>query len=231
MARGRLTAATARPVRDLALPPGAAWFHLLTAVVTTAALLLQAVLTTTAGGSALPVRWLRLAGYFTVQSNLLVAAAAWALWRRPNRGARIVFRVVRLAGLVGITVTGLVYLVVLRPVVDLDGWSAVADSLLHYVVPVLAVTGWVVYGPRRRADRRVVLLVLAWPAAWFGWTLLQGAVTGFYPYPFVDVGEVGLGRVLANAALVLALLLAVAAGYLWADGRLDAWRRRPRWAS
>ena len=59
MARGRLTAGTARPVRDLALPPGAAWFHLATAVVTTAALLLQLVLTTTSAGAALPVRWLR----------------------------------------------------------------------------------------------------------------------------------------------------------------------------
>lgn len=231
MARGRLTAGTARPVRDLALPPGAGWFHLATAVVTTAALLLQLVLTTSAGGSSLPVRWLRLAGYFTIESNLLVAASAWALWHRPNRGARTLFRVVRLAGVVGITVTGLVYVVVLRPVVDLSGWWAVADALLHYVVPVLAVVGWAVYGPRRRTDRRVALLVLAWPAAWFVWVLLQGAVSGFYPYPFVDVGDLGYGRVLGNAALVLVLLLGVSAAYVWVDGRLDAWRRRPRWVS
>ena len=229
MARGRLTAGTARPVRDLALPPGAPWFHLATAVVATAALLLQLVLTTTAGGASLPVRWLRLVSYFTIESNLLVAASAWALWRRPNRGVRTVFRVVRLAGVVGITVTGLVYVVVLRPVVDLAGWWVVADALLHYVVPVMAVVGWAVYGPRRRVDRRVVLLVLAWPAAWFGWTLLHGAVSGFYPYPFVDVDDLGYGHVLGNAALVLVLLLAVSGVYLWVDVRLDAWRRRPRW--
>ena len=231
MARGRLAAGTERPVRDLALPPGAAWFHLVTAVVTTAALLLQLVLTTSAGGASLPVRWLRLVSYFTIESNLLVAASAWALWRRPNRGNRTLFRVVRLAGVVGITVTGLVYVVVLRPVVDLSGWWAVADALLHYAVPVLAVVGWAVYGPRRRVDRRVVLLVLAWPAAWFAWTLLHGAASGFYPYPFVDVDDLGYGHVLGNAALVLGLLLGVSATYLWVDGRLDAWRRRPRWSS
>lgn len=218
-------------MRDLALPPGAAWFHLATAAVTTAALLLQVVLTTTSAGAPLHVRWLRLVSYFTIESNLLVAASAWALWLRPGRGVRTVFRVVRLAGVVGITVTGLVYVVVLRPVVDLAGWWAVADALLHYVVPVMAVVGWAVYGPRRRTDRTVVLLVLAWPSAWFAWTLLHGALSGFYPYPFVDVGDLGYGRVLLNAALVLVLLLAVSAVYVWVDGRLDAWRRRPRWVT
>jgi hypothetical protein len=229
MAQQKVTGGTARPVRDLALPPGATWFHLATAVVTTAALVLQLVLTTTTTGQPLPVRWLRLASYFTIQSNLLVAAAAWALWAHPARGARLLFKVVRLDGVVGITVTGLVYVVVLRPTVDLDGWWAVADALLHYAVPLLAVVGWVVYGPRRRTDPRVVLLALVWPVAWFGWTLAHGAVTGFYPYPFVDVDDLGHGTVLGNAALVTALLLAVAGAYLWADRWLDARARRPRW--
>ncbi|WP_088318480.1 Pr6Pr family membrane protein [Kineosporia sp. R_H_3] len=229
MVEEKVAGGAVRPVRDLALPPGAAWFHLATAVVTTAALVLQFVLTTTTTGQPLPVRWLRLASYFTIQSNLLVAVAAWALWLRPARGVRLLFKVVRLDGLVGITVTGLVYVVVLRPTVDLDGWWAVADTLLHYVVPLLAVVGWAVYGPRRRTDRRVVLLALVWPVAWFAWTLAHGAVAGFYPYPFVDVDDLGYGSVLGNAALVTALLLAAAAAYLWADRWLDARARRPRW--
>ncbi len=45
----------------------------------------------------------------------------------------------RLAGLVGITVTGLVHFVLLRPLIDLSGWDWAADKLLHMVVPVLAV--------------------------------------------------------------------------------------------
>ena len=45
----------------------------------------------------------------------------------------------RLAALVGITITAVVHFVLLRPLLDLDGLDLLADALLHRVVPVLAV--------------------------------------------------------------------------------------------
>ena len=95
------------------------------------------------------------------------------------------------AALVGITVTGLVHFVLLRPLLDLAGGNYLADTLLHIVVPVLAVVGWLVAGPRPRAPWRDALLALGWPVAWLGWTLLVGGLTGWYPYPFLDVGQEG----------------------------------------
>ena len=231
MAQPRPATAAARPARDLALPPGAAAYHLVTAIVATSGLVLQLVLTATAPGQSLPVRLLRLVSHFTVQADVLAALTCWMLWVRPTRGVRTVFRVARLDAVVGVTVTGLVYLVVLRPVVDLEGWWALADTLLHYAVPLLVVAGWVVYGPRRRVDRRIVLFSLLWPVGFFVWTVVHGAVSGFYPYPFVDVDEIGYGSVLGRAAVICALLLALASILLWVDRRLDARARRPRWIS
>lgn len=231
MALGSRGATGSRPARDLAPPPGARVFHLVTAVMATAGLLLQAVLTATAPGEALFIGLLRLAGYFTFQANVLVAVTSWLLWVRPSRGLRRSFRVVRLDAVVAMTVTAAIYLVVLRGVTTLPGWSSLADALLHYAVPVMVVAGWFVYGPRRRVDRNVVLLSAVWPAGWFVWTLLMGAVSGFYPYPFVDAERSGVGSVLGRAVAVVVLLLLVAAAYLWADRRLDARARRPRWLS
>lgn len=219
-----------RPPRDPVLRPGAAAFHLVTAVVATSALLLQVGLTATVGGQPLPVRLVRLVSYFTVEGTVLVAVTAWLLAARPGRGAGALFRVARLDAVLGSTATVLVYLVVLRPVVDVAGSWAVADALLHYVVPSLVVVGWLVYGPRRRIDGRVVLLALGWPVGFFGWTAAHGAVSGFYPYPFVDAGELGYLTMLAQAGLVTGLLLLVAVTYLWLDRRLDARARRPRWS-
>ena len=88
----------------------------------------------------------RLVSYFTIQSNLLVAVTAVQLARDPLRDGRW-WRAVRVAAVVGITVTGLVHFVLLRPLLDLEGASWVADKLLHMVVPVVAVLGWL----RRRA--------------------------------------------------------------------------------
>lgn len=200
-------------------------WHLLTAVVVVVALVLQTALVVQGGRvldeggePSLPVRLGRLASYFTIQSNLLVAVAAVTLARNPHQDGRW-WRTVRLAGTVGITVTGLVHFVLLRPLLDLDGWDRAADKLLHLVVPVLAVVGWAVFGPRPRVTLREVRRAIVWPLVWLAWTLAVGAISGWYPYPFLDVDVEGWGRVLAASGAVTVLFLALFAAAYRLDGR------------
>ena len=49
----------------------------------------------------------------------------------------------------------------------------------------------------------------AWPLAWVAYTFVRGAVTGWYPYPFLDVSEVGYGPALlaVGGVLVLGVLI------------------------
>ncbi|KNX36377.1 Pr6Pr family membrane protein [Luteipulveratus halotolerans] len=213
-------------MRDVADSRPARWWHALTAVVCAGALILQLVLVvqgaqvlTTAEPPGLPTRLLRFVSYFTIQSNLLVLASVLPLVRRPSYdGPR--WRVVRLDALIGITGTGLIHWFFLRPLLHLTGGPYVADKLLHVVVPLLAVVGWAAFGPRPRIDRRTVALSLVWPLAWgLLVVILLGAVTDWYPYPFVDVGVHGYPRVLLNIAGVGALLLSLAAGLAVIDRR------------
>ena len=146
-------------------------------------------------------RMIRLVGYFTIQANVLVAVTVFTLLRDPDRDGRV-WRVVRVAAVVGIAITGIVHWFFLRPLLDLAGWSYLCDKLLHVVVPLLAVVGWLLFGPRPRVTpARAWLLALIWPAAWLAYTLVRGAVTGFYPYPFLNVQATGAalgGRRLAR---------------------------------
>ena len=207
-------------------PSRARTVHAVTAVVAIAALVLQTVLVVT-GDSVLAeqevppllTRLGRLVSYFTIQSNLLVAVTAVQLARDPLRDGRW-WRPVRAAALVGITVTGLVHFMLLRPLLDLHGASWAADKLLHMVVPVLAVVGWLLAGPRPRAPWRDALTALAWPVAWLAWTLVVGAVTGWYPYPFLDVGAEGAGSVAVTCVGVTVLFLALAGVLSWLDRRM-----------
>lgn len=148
------------------------------------------------------------------------------LLARPDRDS-IVFRVMRLSGLVAITVTFLVYHAVLSHLVDLDGWARIADQLIHTAAPALAVLAWIGAGPRGQVTRRVALLAALPPLAWGGFTLVRGALIDFYPYPFVDVSEHGYAIVLLNMALAGALFVALGLGAAWLDRRLAA---RARWA-
>ena len=163
----------------------------------------------------------RFFAYFTIQSNLLVAIAAITLARDPRRdGAG--WRVLRLAGIVGIAVTGIVHFFLLRPLLHLDGWDYAADKLLHMVVPVLALLGWVVFGPRGRLSGRVIGLTLLWPLAWLAWTLAVGGLSGWYPYPFLDHREDGWAAVAITCLAILALALALMGAARAVDRRLEA---------
>lgn len=205
-------------------------WHLVTAVVVVTALVLQLALVVQGGRvlddasePGLAARLGRLVSYFTIQSNLLVAIAAVTLARDPSYDGRW-WRVVRLAGLVGITVTGLVHFVLLRPMLDLDGWDWTADKLLHMVVPVLTVAGWLLVGPRPRVTLLEVRRAIVWPLAWLAWTLAVGAISGWYPYPFLDVDAEGWLRVLAASGMVTVLFLALFAAAYRIDTR---WPRAP----
>lgn len=157
--------------------------------------------------------------FFTIQSNLLVGLTTLLLAINLNQPS-VALRTLRLMGLVGITVTFIVFHVALAHLLDLDSWALVADTILHTVVPVLAVLGWLFFGPRGWISPRIVWWSLLFPALWIAFTLIRGALINFYPYPFIDVDALGYGRVIFNAFWVLLLLLAVAAGAYALDRRL-----------
>ena len=169
----------------------------------------------------LAARIYRFFAYFTIQSNVLVALTSTALARDPALD-RPAWPVLRLAGLVGITVNGLVHFVLLRPLLDLHGADWLADKLLHVAVPLLAVLAWAAVGPRPRITAREAAYALCWPVVWLVWTLVVGQVDGWVPYPFLDAGAEGWGAVALVSVGVTVLFLLLFAAYAWLDRRLPA---------
>jgi hypothetical protein len=114
-------------------------------------------------GSTLPGRIIRVFSFFTVLSNLLSGIVSAQLAVRPDRDGPV-WRVVRLAALVGITVTGIVYSTVLAQIHEPRGFSeTLVNVLVHYVVPIMMIVGWLAFGPRPRIDTATVLWSLLYP--------------------------------------------------------------------
>lgn len=178
----------------------------------------------TLAGAGTSTRVIRLLSFFTVQSNLLSGVVSAQLAIKPDRDGPV-WRVLRLAALFGITVTGIVYATVLAKIHEPHGWEQTSSNLVvHYVVPIGMVLGWLLFGPRPRITASVVYWSLVWPVLWLGYTLIRGEATSWYPYPFVDAATQGYGRVLINAVGVTAVFGLVAALFAWGDRRL---RRDP----
>jgi uncharacterized membrane protein len=201
-----------------------AW-HLVTALVAAGALGLQLVLVIDGGPvleeahpPSMTFRLLRFVAYFTIQSNILVLVSTAVLVRDPAYdGPR--WRMLRTAAMTGIVVTGLVHWFLLRPLLHLHGADFVADKLLHLVVPILALLGWLAFGPRPRMTRSASLRATGWPLAWLVVILGQGAGTGWYPYPFLDHREHGWDHVAVVCAGIFVLWFALLYGERGYDRR------------
>ena len=148
--------------------------------------------------------------YFTIWSNLTVAIVMTVLAlgrRRPSRW----LRAARLDSVLMITVTAVVFAVVLAPTAQQRGWENLSNALLHQVTPLVTVLVWAVVGPRAWVGWGTVRDALVIPMAWVGWMLVRGAVTGTYPYGFVDVALHGYAAVALNilGILVMGVLVGV----------------------
>jgi hypothetical protein len=197
------------------------WFAS-TAAVVVSGLVIQVLVVATAPHSpwsSVPARIFNVFCYFTIQSNLLVGVTCLLLAIRLDRRSTT-FSVFRLVGVVAIIITGIVYHVAIAKLVEFDSWALVADQLTHTVVPILAVAGWLLFGPRARSSWRIARLALLYPLAWITFTLVRGSMVGFYPYHFIDVETLGYGRVAANCAWIAVLFLAISAGLNVLDRRL-----------
>ncbi len=154
--------------------------------------------------------------YFTIWSNAVVAISLTLLLRRPFRDTWAM-RVLRLDGLLMITITAIVYQVLLAPTIEVTGWSNLTDPVLHVITPAFTVVVWAAWGPRGWITGRLVPAALIVPLLWIVWMLARGAVIGSYPYGFANVAEYGYGSVGASLGLILVFGVVIAALYWGAD--------------
>ncbi|MBO9534943.1 MAG: Pr6Pr family membrane protein [Solirubrobacteraceae bacterium] len=201
--------------------------NLLLALVAGSGLLLRLVLTIVHPDSApdnpeLLTRLVRFFSYFTIQSNIAVLVAALAVLRlrdlhTPGQ------RALRLAALVGISVTGIVYVTILAGDSAHNGvLSELANALLHYVCPPLAVLVWLGLGPWPGLSLGDLGRMMVWPVAWIVYTLIRGAIVDWYPYGFIDADLHSYGEVAVNVGAIVVFAIGLGAAY----ATLDRWRAR-----
>ncbi|MGC1208115.1 MAG: Pr6Pr family membrane protein [Ornithinimicrobium sp.] len=207
-------------------------FHGITAVVAGFAVVLQLVLVIQGNAildqtdpPGLATRVVRFFSYLTIWSNILVAVVALVLTAQPDRDGRV-WRAVRLDAVVICFGGGIVHFFLLRPLLDLSGADQLADTLLHVVVPLFALIGWLAFGPRDRVGRGDLGPFLVIPVFWLVYTLVRGAFVDWYPYPFIDAGELGYAVIAVNAVVISLLMLGLAVVALWLDPKLPGVRNR-----
>lgn len=191
----------------------------LVALICWAALGVRFAVTYGQTGDALAALWI-LARFFTITTNLAVAAAM--TWAALGRGVSPSV----LGGLtLSILLVAAVYMILLQKLYHLTGAALVADVLMHKVSPVAMAITWLLATPHGRLRLTAPLWWSLYPVAYFAYVLGRGAVDGRYPYPFMDVGKIGLGHTLLNAVVIAAAFIVAGEALVWLDRRLLGWAK------
>jgi hypothetical protein len=158
--------------------------------------------------------------FFTIESNVIVGVGAVLVALDPLRRGPL-SEAVRLAGLVGITVTGVVYNALLAGSTDVQGADVLFNLLLHKVIPVATLVGFLFLRPRSELGPRSWWF-LTWPIVWLGYTLVRAEVsdarferlhgTSRVPYDFLDRRDIGWGGVSIYVVVILGVALLLAWG-------------------
>ncbi|WP_144153186.1 Pr6Pr family membrane protein [Paraburkholderia sp. BCC1885] len=147
----------------------------------------------------------RISSYLTNLTIFAVAVSFSCVALRARSAPGRFFRKppVLTAIVVYIVFVGLAYNFLLRHVWTPSGYRALLNEVLHTVVPLLCALYWLLFVPRFHLLLRDCLFWLIYPLAYLAMTLWRGSETDFYPYPFIDVSELGYERVLINTVLLL----------------------------
>jgi len=140
-------------------------------------------------------------GFFTILTNIIVAVCVTVLLVKPtSKWGKFFSKANTLTAItVYITLVGVVYNVILRFLWAPKGLQYVVDELLHTVIPVLFIILWRLYVQAQGLKYKNVLAWLIYPFAYIIFTAIRGEMTGYYPYPFIDVSQLGYLMVIINS--------------------------------
>ena len=185
-----------------------------------AALILIAVGTEFGSGWARPgFSAVNFFSFFTIVCNLFGAAvfsavAAGAIVDERRRG------VLRGAAVLALSVVGVVFSLLLTAVdSDIVPW---VNVVVHDVSPVAFVADWCLDPPAVRLGWNDAAWWFLIPGGYVVYTLIRGAVSGWYPYPFLNAAAIGYPAVAAYLLGILAFRVAVAAALLALGNRLGS---------
>jgi hypothetical protein len=154
-------------------------------------------------------------GYFTNQSNLILAVVYLLSALAPTALGEPARSLLRSAATTYIVIVGIVYATLLAPLGAAGGvpvpW---ANFVLHVVTPIYGIVDWFVFRDHIRLTLGQLWLVLVYPAVWTVVVLIRGTTDGWVPYPFLDPAQ-GYGVVAVYCVGILVVFFLIGALVFW----------------
>jgi len=147
----------------------------------------------------------RFFSFFTITTNTIVFLCSALLLFGGKSKANVFFR--KCTTLTAITVyiliVGIVFNLLLRSTLHLEGHHLIVSEIFHTVVPILFFVFWLFFVSPEKISFKVISYWLIYPIIYIIYTLFHGLATEFYPYPFIDATQLGFEIAILNGFFVL----------------------------
>jgi len=162
--------------------------------------------------------------YFTVTTNIIagICFVSMLLVSRKPIGSFFARPTVFTAITIYILVVAIIYNFLLRGLVHPVGWARIADELLHVVNPIIILTFWIMYVDKSNLSYKHAFNWLIYPLIYIHFTAVIGVITKRYPYPFINVNDLGYPKALLNAVFCLLLFYSLSIFMIWLGKRNGA---------
>ncbi|WP_316636442.1 Pr6Pr family membrane protein [uncultured Flavobacterium sp.] len=160
--------------------------------------------------------------YFTILSNLLVALCVTFSVFFPQTKTGIFFSGISVQTAIAlyIFIVALVYNIILRGLWVVKGWQLIVDNLLHVLNPILYILYWFIFASKERLTWRNGIYWIFFPFAYLVYSLIRGSIVNWYPYPFLNVTNIGYQKVFINTGLMIILFFAIGLGLIAVNNKL-----------
>lgn len=174
--------------------------------------------------ASVPETVIRYFTFFTILSNLLAAVCfTCRLFSPLSRWGRFFSAPPHLTAITSyIVLVGIVYNIILRTLWNPRGLQKLVDELLHTVNPLLFLLFWIFFVSKSGLRWKAVFGWLIFPILYVVVVLLRGAFSGYYPYPFVDVRNLGYPKVFLNTSILILVFFLISLLLVWVGN----WRTR-----
>ncbi|WP_316755138.1 Pr6Pr family membrane protein [Pedobacter aquatilis] len=159
--------------------------------------------------------------FFTVLSNILCAIALTVilLFKNSSVGQFFEKSSTKAAITVYIVIVGIIYNLALRGLVVPSGWHSVANELLHVINPLLVLVYWIFFANKSNLEYKNAFTWLLYPLLYIIMIIVRGIMINKYPYPFINVVELGYPKALLNTLIILIVFYLVSVLFIFAGKR------------
>ena len=159
---------------------------------------------------------------YTIQSNLIVMIwLSIALFFQERKKDYWFFKsVIRGAITLYITITFLVFAILLSPYYQPTGIGIYTNLALHYLIPIAFIVDWVFTELNQKYSWKYIVYWLCYPILYLIFTLIRGIFTGDYIYPFLDLESMGVNLFIIWVFILTAVFLLFGSVFIFLNKKI-----------